>query len=446
MKSKRVLITGGAGGIGLCTAKEFAQAGAHLIITDINAEALKKAEAELQGYGVEVDTYVIDVTKKEQVDDMRDDCIKRFGGIDILINNAGIGHHAELKDTDFDKWHQLMDINFWGPLYHIYAFLPDMIEKERGHIVNVSSGQAFFRLPTWGAYAIIKLAFGAFSELLHFEIAKHEIDVTTVYPYMVNTGFYNDVKSENWASKLSMDLLPYYSLTPDEVGKKVFKAVKAKKRVEDIHPITSAGRYLNMVSPISTIYNTVTTYFMAQSENGSGSNGSNGGFLEQLQNLVKMVTGKGGFRIDEVMAGEHAFEPQFKKPGKRPFYFKATWGPKEMLQFLNPMGNDFFINDLKGVVYVDGLTDGEIEINGRLELKYHDGQKIRYLFDFEHDNVEYSFVGEKVNILPWNLHLSHTTCFGELRNKTTGELVSKSITHFHWDTLPEFVGSFRLAV
>jgi len=161
-------------------------------------------------------------------------------------------------------WEKLVNINFWGPLYHIYAFLPDMIAKHRGHIVNVSSGQAFFRLPTWGAYAAIKLAIGAISEILHFEVKKHGIRVTTVYPFMVNTGFYNDVKGETFGARMSMKLLPFYSMTPEKVGKIIFKAVRKHEKVEMVSILNEVGYYSRMIPVVSDIMSTVTNRVLAK--------------------------------------------------------------------------------------------------------------------------------------------------------------------------------------
>ena len=189
MKDKRVLITGGAAGIGLCLAREFAMAGSRLVITDINEVALEKAKAELLAMGASVLARRVDVADKQQVDDLAAEVAKELGGLDVLVNNAGVGHSGELVETSLDDWHRLVNVNFFGPLHHVYAFLPDMIRAGSGCIVNVSSGQAFFRMPTWGAYACVKLALGAFSEILGHELRKFGVGVTTVYPFMVDTGF-----------------------------------------------------------------------------------------------------------------------------------------------------------------------------------------------------------------------------------------------------------------
>lgn len=244
---KRILITGAASGIGLCAAREFAKAGSDLILTDINAEGLEHAEKELSGYGVEVVSRVVDVMQSGQVDDLAAWVIDDIGELDILINCAGIGYQGELADTSIETWNKLLGINLLGPLYHVYAFLPHFKQRRSGHIVNISSGQAIFRLPTWGAYASIKAALGIFSEILYYELRKYNIKVTTVYPFMVNTPFYDQIHAETRGSKLAMKLVPYYSMRPEKVGRIIFHAVKKQARVETVSVLNDLGHYARLV-------------------------------------------------------------------------------------------------------------------------------------------------------------------------------------------------------
>ena len=264
LRDKLVLITGGGAGIGLATAHQFGKAGARLILTDIDAEALLAAAEELTGKGYIVDTYVNDISDREAVEKLAETILEKYDGLDVLINNAGIGHNGELKDTTLEKWRALVEINLFGPLHYIYSFLPSMIEKKSGHIVTLSSGQAFFQLPTWGAYASIKLGLAGMSEILHYELAKYDIGVTTVYPFMVNTGFYDDVKADTFGSKMSMKLLPYYSNTPETVAKRILNAVKKGKSVEMVNLLNSVGFYSRFFRPVSASISILSNWFLAK--------------------------------------------------------------------------------------------------------------------------------------------------------------------------------------
>jgi hypothetical protein len=167
--------------------------------------------------------------------------------------------------------------------------------------------------------------------------------------------------------------------------------------------------------------------------------------MGRLNDFVSMVKeGRIGFLFDEHMIGEHRFEPGFGDTDWRPMEFRATWGPKYLTKWLNPRGGEFLTQELHGSVTIDGLCTNA-ECHGTLELKYFDEHRIRYTFDFGANGKEYHYVGEKVNIMPWNLPTSHTTCFGTLTEVDTGRLVSKSVTYFKLHTAPGFLLSMRLA-
>lgn len=261
--NKRILITGGAQGIGLCLAREFVGAGARVIISDINEEALNKAFNEFKQYEAQIECFVADASDRQQIECMAKQVLS-IGNLDILVNNAGVGFIGELAETPIQKWEQLMAINFWGPLYHVYAFLPYFVKRGRGHIVNISSGQSFFMLPTWGAYSIGKLAVAAFSELLGYELKKFGIKTTTVYPFMVNTGFYKDIPGESWGAKLSMRLVPYYSMTPEKVGRIIFEAIRKEKRVEMVSFFNKIGELSRFIPGATALINSVSLAFLGK--------------------------------------------------------------------------------------------------------------------------------------------------------------------------------------
>ena len=268
LRDKRVLVTGGAGGIGRCLAAELARAGCELIITDINGEALERAADELRALGTSVHTRRMDVSDRNAVGELAGWVEGEFGGLDVLVNNAGIGHTGEIAETSIETWHKLVDVNFWGPLYHVYAFLPAMSRRRSGHIVNVSSGQAFFQLPTWGPYAAVKLALGGFSEILRFELRKHGIAVTTVYPFMVDTGFYGDIKGETWGQQLSMKLVPYYSMKPEKVGRIIFKAIEHRKGVEMVSSLNDVAKQLRSIPGATNVVSTLSMLFLGKGAKG----------------------------------------------------------------------------------------------------------------------------------------------------------------------------------
>lgn len=153
--------------------------------------------------------------------------------------------------------------------------------------------------------------------------------------------------------------------------------------------------------------------------------------------------GRLGFTMDEVMTGWHEFEPGEGPAGPHPFEFRVTWGPRDVRPWATPGGPGFLRQPLSGTVTAGGLCDAT-PCEGTLELRYFDDQTLRYAFVFAVDGRRFRFAGQKVNILPWNLPVSHTTCFGVLTDADTGRLVARSVTHFRLGTTPAFLASFRV--
>ncbi|MBI9075046.1 MAG: hypothetical protein JEZ02_06505 [Desulfatibacillum sp.] len=167
--------------------------------------------------------------------------------------------------------------------------------------------------------------------------------------------------------------------------------------------------------------------------------------MGRINDLITMAKERRvGFVMDEIMSGDHAFEPGMGPEGRRPFEFRVTWGPKNLIKWINPLGKGFMTQPLDGTVTVGGMCT-RVPCAGTLELAYFTEGKIRYTFEFVYGGKTYHFVGEKVHIRPWNLPVSHTTCFGTLTEKDSGKLVSRSLTHFRFRTTPAFIASLRLA-
>jgi len=246
---KTVLITGAANGIGRELAWQFGNAGYRLQLFDIDRGNLSKIVEELECSKIPVEMLCGDVSDPDDVESMFWEYEENLP--DVLINNAGIGHHGEMALMEIENWEKLINVNLMGPINFICQYLPDMIKRGSGHIVNVSSGQAFFRLPSWGAYAAVKTALGVISELFSFEASKYGIKFTTVYPFMVNTPFYQGVIGGTLLAKLSMRLLPYYADSPKKVARKIFEAVHEGKRVELVNPLNLIGVAMRSVPPIA---------------------------------------------------------------------------------------------------------------------------------------------------------------------------------------------------
>ncbi len=191
LKDKRVLITGGARGIGFAIAQAFAREGAHILLTDIDAAVMgKSAEALRSGYAVQADAYELDVSKCEAITRVFGEIGERFGTLDVLINNAGI----QIRDASItfseENWDKLMDINLKGSFFCAQAAARLM--KNGGAIVNISSGTATRTLPGRAPYVISKAAIGGMTAVLAAEWAGLHIRVNAVAPGWIRTQLLED--------------------------------------------------------------------------------------------------------------------------------------------------------------------------------------------------------------------------------------------------------------
>ncbi|MFH1149827.1 MAG: SDR family oxidoreductase [Actinomycetota bacterium] len=227
---KWALVTGAGSGMGRTTSLALAREGANLVLVDICGEALGNVAREAETLGVEVDTFCVDLTKWEQVKGMADTIHARRGAIDILINNAGIAHMSCMVDAPISDWEQLMGVNVWSVIYMCKAFAPEMMKRKSGHIVNISSGQAFFAVPTWGPYATTKFAVDGYSEALRYELYWHGIGVTCVYPGIVRTPFYDQITG-GWLVKVGMKILMATAAKPESITKLTIKSIKRNKKM-----------------------------------------------------------------------------------------------------------------------------------------------------------------------------------------------------------------------
>ncbi len=151
-----------------------------------------------------------------------------------------------------------------------------------------------------------------------------------------------------------------------------------------------------------------------------------------------------GFKLDELMTGTHRFTDDRAEGGERPLLFHITWGNSNLLQFFNPCSRQFFFNQARGVITVDGLVKNA-NCTGTLHLLYFTQRKIRYELDFKDDDGHpYRYVGEKRNLWPWNLYKTHVTCYGTVTDLESNQVVSESVVYFPYRETLAFIASFRL--
>jgi len=189
IKGKVVLITGASEGIGLATARRFAEAGAKLALVARSAAKLEALADELKAAGAEAISVPSDVSVPEQVKNAVAETVRHYGRIDVLINNAGQSAAGTVADVDPDHLRQIIDLNIFGPLIAMQAAIPIMRKHGGGLIINVSSMVSKMRLPGLGAYAATKAALNLLSDTARGELAPDNIRVITIFPRMTATDF-----------------------------------------------------------------------------------------------------------------------------------------------------------------------------------------------------------------------------------------------------------------
>ena len=194
LRGRTVLVTGAASGIGREAALAFAREGSVLLLVDIDNSGLEDLAGEMGRLGAQCMTYRVDVSNPKQVFDMARRVESDFGGLDILVNNAGVFVWADFVDTTIEDMEWMMGVNLWGPIHTIKAFLPGMIERRRGHIVNVASAGGLVTLFSTTGYCATKFGLVGLGEALLQEVSEHNIAVTTICPGSTKTPIINHIR------------------------------------------------------------------------------------------------------------------------------------------------------------------------------------------------------------------------------------------------------------
>ena len=184
---KVVVVTGAAGGLGSAFSRRFAAAGARIALVDVGAERCAAIAAELRGRGVDCEAYACDVSDETQCRATMEAIAARFGGIDVLINNAGITHRSAFAATDTDVFRRVMGVNFFGPLYCTKAALPSLIERH-GLVITISSIAGIAPLYGRTGYAASKHAVMGLFGSLRGELAESGVGVLIVCPGFTRTA------------------------------------------------------------------------------------------------------------------------------------------------------------------------------------------------------------------------------------------------------------------
>ena len=249
LKHKTVIITGASSGIGKSCAEQFAARGANLVLGARQYVTLCEIAQDLENrYSIKAVAVQCDVSKEEDCKELIAQANKTFGGVDVLINNAGISMRALFKDLDLQVLKNLMEVNFWGAVYCTKYALPALL-KSKGSVVGVSSIAGYRGLPGRTGYSASKFALNGFLESLRVENMKTGLHVMVASPGFTASNIRNValVKDGTAQGETSMD--EGKMMSSDEVAQIIVKGVEQRKRSL---VMTSQGKltvFLNKVLP-----------------------------------------------------------------------------------------------------------------------------------------------------------------------------------------------------
>jgi short-subunit dehydrogenase len=240
VKNKTILVTGAGSGIGKELVLTLLEKGAKVAAVDIREATLEELKKEVGAHSTNsgstkkpdsLSTHALDITDRAAVETLPKDVINRQGNIDGIINVAGIIQpFVRINDLDYESINKVMNVNFYGTLYMVKAFLPHLLKRSEAHIVNVSSMGGFLPVPGQSVYGASKAAVKLLTEGLYAELADSNVHVSVVFPGATrtniteNSGLKGPIESKDGSKAPSIPML-----SPSEAAKQIIRGIEKNK-------------------------------------------------------------------------------------------------------------------------------------------------------------------------------------------------------------------------
>ncbi len=230
LKDKTVIITGASSGIGRALALEMAARGAKLVLAARSQDKLTALARELESRQASVLTVAADVSKEGDCRKLIDTAVEKFGGIDVLVNNAGISMRALFETVDLQVIRSLMDVNFWGTVYCTKFALPYLL-RSNGSVVGVSSIAGFKGLPGRTGYSASKFAMQGFLETLRIENLKTGLHVMIACPGFTASNIRNTALAADGSQQGESPRDEHRMMTAEEVARRIACGIEKRKKL-----------------------------------------------------------------------------------------------------------------------------------------------------------------------------------------------------------------------
>lgn len=242
-----VIVTGASAGIGAATARALAQRGANVVLSARRAERLTGLVAELANYPGQRLALPGDVQDESYCRQLIAEAVAAFGRLDVLINNAGLGHRSRISQIDSASLHAILHTNLLGPLYLTQVALPQLQAQGRGQIINISNIVSRRPFVDNGVYAASKAALDIISRTLRLELAGSGVVVTVVYPGMTVTDFHASFPDRPGRSNFG-----WMGISPEWVARAIVRAIERERREVFITPWDWAIVHFSRLWPRTT--------------------------------------------------------------------------------------------------------------------------------------------------------------------------------------------------
>jgi short-subunit dehydrogenase len=226
LRNRRILITGASGGIGRCLAEQASQLGARVTLVARTADKLEALARDLSSRGADVLAVPGDITRDEDRHRIVESSVEHFGGLDVLVNNAGIGSFGHFAGSSEAVLRQIMELNFFAPAELMRLTIPHLMRGDMPAIVNVASMCGRRGLPAWPEYSASKFALCGLTDALRGEMARFDIDVLLVVPGLTRTDLgHNLLRKEG---RMNIDFAR--GMPPEKVASSILRSLRKNKR------------------------------------------------------------------------------------------------------------------------------------------------------------------------------------------------------------------------